>query len=315
MKSYLRLFEFICQLIDIQIKKYSDLTKKGAGPDALMSADLARNEVNDLLMLSNRLLTTFKNSNLQDKSNFQMVFDRVKFYLNQEELRARAAWLLDANNFHSSEYERLVEQQQALCDIGKRAAINLEKTVSPSLAWEHQLQHDSNEIAYFILTIAIEAKADDNITFPSGVPKHAERIIRNHAKPGGRYHDPEIFTEMQVLYLQTKTFLDSSPLKKNQTTLTKEEAEKAVIQQTDMFKDLLNGFKKLNIRSCLFSSDQTWHSIGEQRIKPKIPENTPCPSVSKVGLFGTVVAGSVAIYLLMTYLYSMTQANTCEFRP
>lgn len=57
MKGQKELFEFLCKLVDIQIKKYVSLAQFGVGPDARLNAKLVFDEVNELLGFAEQLLS------------------------------------------------------------------------------------------------------------------------------------------------------------------------------------------------------------------------------------------------------------------
>ena len=96
MTKYNKLFEFTHKLINVQIVKYTKLAAFGVGPDARMNASLVLDGVNELIDLSRRLLTPAS----VDEVNFKSIFNQVRFYVEQEKLRAHAGWLLDQNNIH-----------------------------------------------------------------------------------------------------------------------------------------------------------------------------------------------------------------------
>src|SRR5579871_2570933 len=115
MPKYYQLTVFLLKLIKVQIEKYSALTHVGVGPDAAMNAMLLLHEVDELIDFTSELLKLIKN-NTSDDTLFDSIFMQTRFYIEQERLRGYAAWLIDANNIHSSVYSR-VKQYEA--DIEK----------------------------------------------------------------------------------------------------------------------------------------------------------------------------------------------------
>src|SRR5262245_30926496 len=116
-EKHVELCDFLFELIDVQIKKYVKLATVGIGPDARLNSALVFKEVNELLELEGFLLEEMrsnKGSGEIKSSVFNKVFFQVKFYVEQESLRAYAGWLLDENNIHTTVDNRTKQQSSQL---------------------------------------------------------------------------------------------------------------------------------------------------------------------------------------------------------
>ena len=84
MKGQKELFEFLCQLIDIQIKKYVSLATVGVGPDARLNAKLVCDEVSELLEFAELITDTKRTLHEEYPELLHVLFNQVKFYVEQE---------------------------------------------------------------------------------------------------------------------------------------------------------------------------------------------------------------------------------------
>lgn len=220
------LFGFIQKLIAIQIKKYVDLTEIGIGPDASINASLVHDQVEDLLCLSQQLLDRIEMARKESKNvDITDLFNQMRFYLEQEFTRGKAGYLLDQNQIHSGEMDRLNDQLTFVKSFASQHRISIIEPTKPTNQMQERCLHDSHAIAAFILNLAIQVKSDPEMEFSHAVPAHAIKILRKHGKQGGRYHQPEIYEEIERMFNVSNDFLATSTLEKRTDKLCKEEAK------------------------------------------------------------------------------------------
>lgn len=263
MEANQRLFEFLCMLIDIQIKKYVSLARIGVGPDASMNAKLVFDQVNELMPFLEELLVPLENHSQNKADNFQAIFNRIFFYLTHEHLRGYAGWLIDENPIHTPEFNRLQEQLAGINNIGELARIDLTLSSIAETELQKQSQYDSYAISFLILDVAIKLRDNPEMQLGNEIPAHATRILRKHATgPDGRYYRKDIFTDIKKIHAKCQNFLNQSVLKKSITMLSLEEAK----QKADVHRDKLNSYlaryKTVNPGSKLFAPTFRWYEIG-----------------------------------------------------
>jgi hypothetical protein len=258
MTHHTRLFEFLSDLIEVQIKKYTALAKQGVGPDSRLNAALVYNEVNELLGFAEELLQALDASQEDDskRSSLISIFNQIKFYVEQEHLRAEAGWLLDANNIHEGVANRAKKQLEQLKEIAASASIDFSSVSEPTTAIQRQCQHDSNNIAFFILALARDLRSNPNLELDK-IPLHAQGILRKHAS--SRYQ--QFAAEIDNLYEKCSCFLQKSTIKEFHSSLGKEDAISNAKLHRDSLKELLNRYQKIEPNSALFASDNKEYKI------------------------------------------------------
>lgn len=239
MSQYTRLFEFLSDLIDIQIKKYVDLAKLKVGEDAIISAALIHEEVNELLGFAEKLLTaieTNSKSDAMDSTTFDSVFEQVKFYVEQEHLRSYAEWLLIENNSKQTVYARTKEQLSRLSEI-KSIDTGLSQPVTEV---QRQCQHDSIRVVYSILNLAIELRNDPKKEFDS-IPEEKLRTLRSNATK--RYI--ELQDEIDELHQKSKEFLQQLDMEVFNAELSFDSAKLKSKDHDLKLKSLLSHYKEI----------------------------------------------------------------------
>ncbi len=302
-----KLIEFAIVSIDMQVKKYQKLVKIGIGPDAKMNATLVQRQVSDLLLQLDRLLETSEPTQ-KDMLEFAQL---MKFYLDCEYTRGRAGWLLDENNFHNVNYERVTEQLKILDEL---CSEDNSRLAHPEILTEQQRQclHDSHEIAYLILDMAIKLKENPERTDLGDASHfgHGFSIMRKHAQLNGRYYEPEICKEMENRHQESEDFLNESDLKKTTDTLDGQAASTFFIDDTEHLKNQLDIFLELYPFSELSKADFDFYQIDRTKNNQKSEQKSH--GLIKLGLFalGGVIAASTAAFTAYSLIGSDDQSNT-----
>lgn len=291
------LFEFLCELIDIQIKKYVALASFGVGPDARMNGYLVFEEVNELLQLTQKLQEAIDEPSRVRTEQFDTILKQVHFYVEQEYLRARAGWLLDDNQIHSPALHRITAQLDELKNIAHQANTALPQPSVPQSVLQEQCQHDSNEIAFLILDLAKKVKADPNMEIDAHiVPKHAIQIIKRNAT--SRYCQENIYQEIEQLREQCEHYLQQSTRKKEGTSLEYQTAKSYQEAHNKDLTNLLTHYKEHYPDAKLFQPEHQWYKIGNLReAKPSLF------SEKNVSFFTAAIVsvGAIAASMLITY--------------
>lgn len=313
MLKHKQLFEFLCKLIDIQIDKYVALTKIGVGPDAGMNARLVHDQTEELFSFAEEILTDLENFYEEgiwhDDSRFTQLFLQTKFYLDQEYLRGRAAWLIDENNIHSSEFLRLQQQKELLTFLAKFSGIEPTFTPAAKTDVQKQCEHDSHEIAYLVLDLAIRIKSNPQTILPGNIPAHAANILRKHAKsPSGRYHNEVIWADIRELYIHCQNFLKHSHLTKSTDKFIKEQAKLSAEQHYASLQSMLDRYKKIEPDADLFSDQHEWYVIGRA---PKASKAEPISAHVSVSLFSakTFLIGAISAAAICGLIYWLCQSG------
>lgn len=299
------LIQFAIKLIDIQIKKYEKLVKIGVGPDAKMNSILVQREVEDILNNLERLFEV-KQPSQEDLLGFAQL---LHFYLKCEYIRGRSAWLLDENNIHNVEYDRVSTQLNDLSEI----VSNQELTTQPSKELtenQQQCLHDSHEIAFLILDLAIKLKENPQRTDLGDTSDfgHGFRIMKKHAQPSGRYHDPSISDEMAQRHRQSTHFLQQSSLTKTEESFNKQKAAEFTEKDRERLKTILDNFLLKYPNSELSRGDFKWYQVGVTA-KPKTTSQSY--GLKGLSLFAVALVGaSVAAYSTYASMTSDEQDNT-----
>lgn len=312
MKNQRQLFEFVCELIDIQIKKYVHLQKIGIGPDAGMNAVLVVKQVEELFQLAKELLKSMNTSTetkSSDDKQFKNIFNQVQFYLEQEFLRGHAGWLIDENNIHTPEFDRLRLQKEQLASIAREASISMASPAMPVTDIQKQCEHDSHAIAFLILDLAIKLKADPEMKLDANIPSHAGIILRRHARPEGRYSQTNIWEPLQDLHKKCLSFLEKSKISKRKEILTKDSATLKAKEHQSMLNNLLAEFRDIQPDSRLFSSEHQWHNIAARRAKTSTTKSSTS-SYSHLKMFGGLALAGVTIAVLLIQMSNSKDSDS-----
>ena len=309
MEKYLQLFEFIGKLIDVQIKKYKALATLGVGPDAGINATLVMKQVVELIDFANVLLTQLTKSEPDDEIFFN-IFNQVHFYVEQEHLRSYAGWLIDENNIHNTVYDRIKEYQADLKQIRVENKIEDKNNILPVTETQKQCEHDSHAIAFKITDIAMKLRENPDMDLDEiKIPNHAQKILRKHASPNGRYHYEKHSSEIIKIYNQTKKYLDQSQLTITTDRLASDEAKNTENEHRNTYNGLLDQFKKIKPDSILFSPDFTGYSIAKSISSNNNPSAStpvqPATKNSSSGNYGkfTLFAISASTCIMASLVY------------
>ncbi|MCP0914391.1 hypothetical protein NKV53_08565 [Legionella sp. 27cVA30] len=260
MNPYKELFECLYELINVQIDKYVALATRGVGPDARLNSKLVANEVDELLTFAHQLCVLMHNKawDMQGHRVYETIFNQIRFYIVQEQTRAHAGWLLDENNFHLGVKQRTDAQLDKLNKIAETTKVNI-LAAKPLTATQKQCEHDSIEIAFYILDLAKQIKANPTMQFDPQykIPKHAQEIMRKNATT--RYG--QFANEIDQLHEKYKLFLETSDLEKETGKLQAKEAKTYAEKHKKNCQTLLEKYKKIEPNSKLFAEDYQLPSI------------------------------------------------------
>lgn len=301
------LFEFTCELIDVQIKKYVELTRIALGLDVEINAALVGQEVNSLFEFARELLEELKKAKEdRDNDKFVKIFQQVRFYLEQEYKRGRAGWLLDENNVHIPEMIRLTQQTEQLKQLAMRANIDFSKPAKPYNEGQDQCEHDSYAIVHFLLNIVVQLKQDPKVVLPLDERlHHAVRIMRAHAvNLDGRYNQEQIWLEIKKLYEESDVFLKTSPFSKSTLFMSGSVALEKQKADRHQLSALLAEFQQWAPDSVLFSEAHPWGRIGRSTQAPSIQPEAAV-TVSRVSSHRSTLFGGTAMAVLGIALLAM----------
>ncbi|CDZ76289.1 hypothetical protein BN59_00556 [Legionella massiliensis] len=260
MSKHAELFDLLCELIDVQIKKYVKLATVGVGPDARLNAALVYEEVNELLGFADLLLqemeTNFESETIK-KFAYVDVFDQLKFYLEQESFRGHAGWLLDDNKIHATVDERTTQFLKELEAIDEEESFDFSEKSVPRTEIQRQCQHDSYQIAHRILALAIDVSTNPDMQFDKKIPAHAQPILRKHAST--RY--VQYADEINSLHDECEEFLQQSTLANSSTVLENGQARDYQKAHLEQWNNLLYRYRCINTDSPLFSVEHQWHDV------------------------------------------------------
>lgn len=307
MKEKKELFEFLCELIDVQIKKYVSLATLGVGPDARLNAKLVFNEVNELLEFAGQLLELINHpkQGSADQQDFLILFDQTKFYVEQEYVRAYAGWLLSENNIHSGVKDRVAEQLALLNKIGEAAQVDCSIPSRPKSKVQKQCEYDSAAIALHILDLAKSIKENPDMELSPTIPIHARIILKKNATT--RYCDEEFATPILALHKKYEAFLKESDLQKSSSVLLKEEALSQQKIHRTQWEHLLERYQKIEPSSALFSSNHEWYTVALPVPKKKLDLNYSSKNLMLFG--GSVITGALVLYMLLSYFTNLDKEN------
>ncbi|ARB93562.1 hypothetical protein [Legionella longbeachae] len=317
MKNQKELFEFLSQLIDIQIKKYITLTTEKVVQDARYNTKLVFAEINELLGFAEQLVTDMENpsaSKLNDSKHFGALLNQVKFYLEQEHTRAYAGWILDEKNSTSEIEKQLIQ----LHKIGKSAGIDCSSASIAVTETQKLCEYDSAQIAFQVFDLVKKIKENPDMDLDNSIPKQAQIRLKHNAKT--RYSEKEFAESIDGIHLKFLEFFEQSALDNNPGTISKEEAGIHEEKHRNQWESLLQRYQaitnpskpslveKEEIQSPVRTSDEHQITIPPKEKKIKIPDSPdgkkPEPnSYLKNSIFysGLAFAGAVAVYMLMTY--------------
>ncbi|KTD75291.1 hypothetical protein [Legionella waltersii] len=336
MSKYNQLLEFVCELIDVQVKKYVKLAHRGVGPDARINAALVYDEVNELLEIAQSLLKVIEKElkgSLEDTSTFDLAFQQVKFYIEQEKLRAYAGWLLDANNIHATVDDRTDEQLKQLEQIAQLGKVDFRVSAQPVTPIQLQCQHDSHQIASYILKLAKDIRTDPTMKLDEKIPHHAQIILRKNATT--RYM--EYSKQIDELYSICELLLKNSTVQARITQLTKESADIYATGHAATLKELLLEYRTLVPNSRLFASEykplevaaaqdeplaqQKKESLVKTPVQEKTSSLTTKPEKNSIfsskNLYfwgGVVVGGLLLVSMLLPYI-TQSQEESLSLTP
>lgn len=303
MKKYFQLFETICKIVDVQIKKYKALATGGVGPDAGMNAALVLKQVEELLKFADILLNQLQKSELDEKLFFA-VFNQVHFYVKQEYLRSYAGWLIDENNIHNTVYERVKLYHEDLNKIEIDQSDQYTNNFLPVSEAQKQCEHDSHAIAFKIVNIAVQLRNNPEMELDKGIPEHAQKILRKHVSSSeSRYYNPFYLDKIIEVHNKTKDYLEHSSLVKSTDILSLSEAQSKESEHRSIHDALLARFKQIRPDSILFSPEYTGYSIAKIN-SPKqhstVAKNNPSFGITKLGLFAVsaIIIASLIYYLV-----------------
>jgi hypothetical protein len=317
MDAYLYLFEFLAELIDVQIKKYSALAQFGVGPDAGPNALLVANQLERLLEIASsmdKVMQDYLRDGKPGGSVLNNAFSQIYFYIMMEYLRAHAGWLMDKNNIHTPVYDRVADQKNALDKMAEKFDLAFDSDFIKT-AEQQQCEYDSHAIAYKILNFAIELKQNPQMEFPAGTPEHVQVILRRHiATPTSRYNQEEIWLQIQDLHKQCKEHLSANP-SMTQTTeiLSHAKAQQLASSHKNQLNELLTNFKKINPNSVLFKPDHQWHTVKFEEhdsAASSTPTTRTAAHHNRYALYGSIVAAAAISLFIYNLIY-----NTKEDKP
>jgi hypothetical protein len=249
MPNYNKFFEFTCQLIQTLI------TRLDPDPDVRTNPFLALEEISELIEIANELLRLINYRHPlepeQKKAFFTMHFNKVRFYVEQEHLRAHAGWLIDPNDIQNAFYQRTTKQLSQIKLLAAEFQIDIQKPAAFSTGIQWRCGYDSRTIAFKMLNLAVMMRENPSTDLTAlHLSDRAQTMLRTHVEtPESRYFNPEFFTPIQALHKEHKIFLDESKQVTIPNTLTEADAEKKKIANQENFKnlmDLMDYYRKTN---------------------------------------------------------------------
>ncbi|KTC84810.1 hypothetical protein [Legionella cincinnatiensis] len=314
MKNKKELFEFLGQLIDIQIKKYSALTTEKVIHDARYNQKLVFAEINELLGFAKQLVVDMENSlqgKLNDPKHFADLFKQVKFYLEQEHTRAYAGWILDEKN-STTEVEKQLAQLQK---IGESAGIDCSSASIAVTQTQKLCEYDSAQIAFQVFDLVKNLKENSDMDLDSSIPKQAQIRLKHNAKT--RYSEKEFAESIDGIHTRYLEFFEQSDLENNHGTLSKEEAEIYEERHRNQWESLRQRYQSIISSSkspILDEEDKLPIHEEHQTSTPPTEKKSIVPSApngknpESNGFFrnsifysGLALAGAVAVCMLMAY--------------
>ncbi|KTD63625.1 hypothetical protein Lsan_1058 [Legionella santicrucis] len=319
MKNKIELFEFLGQLIDIQIKKYVALTTEKVIHDARYNAKLVFAEINELFGFAEQLVADMENpaaSKLNNPKHFDALFNQVKFYLEQEHTRIYAGWILDEKN-STTEVEKQLAQLQK---IGESAGIDCSSASIAVTQTQKLCEYDSAQIAFQVFDLVKRIKENPEMDLDSTIPRQAQIRLRHNAKT--RYSEKEFAESINGIHTRYLEFFEQSDLENNHSTLSKEETGIYEEKHRNRWGRLLERYQTIIHSATLDESDKLSPEAPSQistneehqitipptEKKAIIPDSSNGKKPESNGFFrnsifysGLAIAGAVAVCMLMAY--------------
>jgi hypothetical protein len=310
-QNCLALFEFTCKLIKSQIDKYVHLEKIGVGPDARLNSRVVYDEVNDLFRLANELFQMLK-SKTPMQNQFNIIYQQIRFYVEQEYMRGYAGLLIASVGPHKQVHRRTMDQKKVLHDIALAANIDITQSAAPITKAQKQCEVESHYIAHRILDYAVRLINNPNDPLNNAEDRTIRQdIITALKKSVTRYQS--LRTEIEVLHTQCEQYF-----KINEKPTILPFLEKDVLtykaEHDKEFKQLLNTYKEINPASPLVSADYNgWYIV---KGRPPEYQEKPQSYASQLGFYGKA-AGFSLVCALVAYIASQLQyeENIFNFHP
>ncbi|KTD06108.1 hypothetical protein Lgra_2885 [Legionella gratiana] len=334
MKNKKELFEFLSQLIDIQIKKYVALTTEGIIHDPRFNAKLVFAEISELLGFAEQLIADMEDpleGKLNNPKHFSELFNQVKFYLEQEYARAYAGWILDEKNSPEEVEQRLTRLKK----IGESAGVDCTSASIAVTQIQKQCEYDSALIAFQVFDLVKNIKENPDMELDSTIPKEAQIRLKHNAKT--RYCEKECAASIDGIHQSYKEFLEQSDVEhKSSSVLAKEETEIYEEHHRNQWKSLLERYQIIKAipdssKTPILESEEDKspvHSPSEECLislhndEEKKSKNTTSPTAKKTessGLIrnsifygGLAFVGAVAVCMLMAYF---TKGSKSDLNP
>ncbi|MCH9643251.1 MAG: hypothetical protein K0U29_06745 [Gammaproteobacteria bacterium] len=282
--------ELLLILICTKIRKYVGLTINTFPPNVRTHAALVHHQVQDLLHLAETLAAGIETNSANN--NLNETLTQIKFYLDCECLCSNANRLIGKVNTYDSDsdYHYLLEQRKFLDGLLGGSTLPV-KALS---AHQKQYLHDSHEIVHATLQPAIQLRSDSKTTFPAGCDRGpGMKMMREHAQQGGRYHNPQIWTEITTCYNESERFLNHSNLAKSEETLGSAQANEYAGDDNSTLQGLIARFKTLAPESDIARGRIEWHNVGKSSHEALLPSSSWTRS-SSCRLFTVAVTAAAA---------------------
>ncbi|MBA2711841.1 MAG: hypothetical protein H0U57_14780 [Tatlockia sp.] len=295
MSKNAELFEFLSELIYIQINKYDKFAARGVVSDARLNASLIYDEVIELLALQKTLLIQINNSNL-----FPLIFNQIKFYIEQEFFRSYASWLLNENNLQDT--VRIKKQLEQLRIIAEQTLDNFLVKSLPATVTQQQCQHDSYEISFRILTLIKDIRNNTSMVLDEKIPLYAQTILRKNGSTRSLY----LAEDIDELYKECQEFLSNSPQRRI-SLLKKEEAKNYATNHLIQWHEVVRQFQQIKPDSRLFTEAYKWGKVGSQS------ENSLFTKRNLMLFSGFLLTGGMFVFKLIPYFMqdqNPTNANS-----
>lgn len=293
-KPELQLFEFLLELIDIQIKKYVALGKRGVGPDARLNSTLVYDEATELMNFANILVNNFDKGNL---APIKKIAEQIYFYLKCEGIRSLAGHLLDKNNIHDTVFIRIVEQKDKFRLIMRNLGLQWSEDLNPQTEIQQACKYESCQIALKILQLVRDIEENPEIEWDIKlVPHHAQLAIKKNSREG-RYKEQA--SKINGLYDICIKHIESMDKPTHFfPPMDAREVDKFAAFHINIFNKLLKQYEQMDPSSPLFSSHHLWYEVGKLSHKPI---ETPSSSSAACKFFAKTVVPLFLIGCLITY--------------
>ena len=176
-----KLNAFVLEFIEVQMKKCLRVLEIGLGPDVALIARLIEQQIDELIVVGYNLQKNIEQGQLS-KDSFRPILEVIKFYLDQEALRGKAALFISDNPVHREAKRRVSEQQialQCLCeDLNTDySGLITDESLNPA---QRQYRFSSLRIAWVHLDYIFRRSTD-------GLNQMASDIIHSNLVPNGYY--------------------------------------------------------------------------------------------------------------------------------